>query len=161
MYFQLRIDPNLDDETKSMLYKYYSNVSPVTGRFPNAGFDLIMPKSVLINGNETSWLDLGISCAAYKDESKNQPVSYYLYSRSSISKTPLRLANCVGIIDSGYRGNIIAAVDNTSSNGFTADQGKRLFQICAPNLESITFELVDKDLEITERGSGSFGSTGK
>ena len=36
-------------------------------------------------------------------------IGYYLYPRSSISKTPLILANSVGIIDSGYRGNIKAA----------------------------------------------------
>lgn len=39
------------------------------------------------------------------------PSAYYLYPRSSISKTPLRMANSVGIIDSGYRGNIMAKVD--------------------------------------------------
>lgn len=39
------------------------------------------------------------------------PSAYYLYPRSSISKTPLRMANSVGIIDSGYRGSIMAKVD--------------------------------------------------
>ena len=41
---------------------------------------------------------------------------YYLYPRSSIVKTGLRLANSVGIIDAGYRGEIIAVVDNIDKN---------------------------------------------
>ena len=44
-----------------------------------------------------------------------KPTAYYLYPRSSMgSKTPLRLSNSVGIIDAGYRGNIIGVVDNIS-----------------------------------------------
>ena len=52
------------------------------------------------------------------DEKKNnwEPTGYYSYPRSSISKTPLLLANNVGIIDSGYRGNIKVAFDNYSQN---------------------------------------------
>ena len=42
------------------------------------------------------------------------PTSYMLVPRSSISKTPLRMANSIGIIDAGYRGEIMAAVDNIS-----------------------------------------------
>ena len=55
---------------------------------------------------------------------------YYLYPRSSISKTPLRLCNSVGIIDAGYRGNIMAFVDNIDED---YDLGTRLFQLCDPN----------------------------
>ena len=51
-----------------------------------------------------------------KDE-KN--VSYYLYPRSSIIKTPLRMSNSVGIIDAGYRGNIIGCVDNIGDIPYT------------------------------------------
>ena len=88
------------------------------------------------------------------------PVSYYLYRRSSIIKTPLRLANSVGIIDSGYRGDIIACVDNIKNVPYTIEQGTRLFQICGPTLEPIEFKLVT-DLSDTQRGEGGFGSTGQ
>jgi len=84
-------------------------------------------------------------------------VSYFLYPRSSISKTPLMLANSVGIIDANYRGEIIAALRCMESK-YTVSQGTRLVQICAPNLGKIRVELVDS-LDETDRGSGGFGST--
>ena len=43
---------------------------------------------------------------------------------------------------------------------FTINKGDRLFQVCAPNLEKITFEIVDT-LDTTKRGKGGMGSTGK
>jgi len=82
-----------------------------------------------------------------------------LYPRSSISKTPLRLANSIGIIDSGYRGNIMAAVDNISDEPYQVQKGQRLFQICGRYLEPIELQLVE-ELSDTERGNGGFGSTG-
>ena len=54
---------------------------------------------------------------------------YYLYPRSSISKTTLRLSNSVGIIDAGYRGNLMAVVDNISDEPYQVQKGQRLFQI--------------------------------
>jgi dUTP pyrophosphatase len=86
-------------------------------------------------------------------------VSYYLYPRSSTGlKTPLRLSNSVGIIDAGYRGELIAIVDNLSDEAFMVKKGERYFQICAPNLEPIEFELVSA-LSTTSRGVGGLGST--
>jgi len=83
-----------------------------------------------------------------------------LYPRSSIVKTPLRLSNSVGIIDAGYRGNIMAFVDNIKGEPFTIEKGTRLFQICGPCLERITFEVVH-DLSNSQRGESGFGSTGR
>ena len=52
-------------------------------------------------------------------------VGYYLYSRSSTgSKTPLRLSNSVGIIDSGYRGNIKACFDNINNSDFEPESNE-------------------------------------
>ncbi len=81
-------------------------------------------------------------------------------ARSSISKTPLRLANSVGLIDAGYRGEIIAVVDNIKSDVYKIERGQRLFQLVAMGGEEIHFELVDS-LSDSTRGSGGFGSTGK
>jgi dUTP pyrophosphatase len=89
----------------------------------------------------------------------NNPVSYFLYPRSSIIKTNYRLANSVGIIDSGYRGKIIGAFDNINPQISTIDIYSRLLQICAPNLGPIIVEIIDY-IDETERGSGGFGSTG-
>ena len=79
--------------------------------------------------------------------------------RSSISKTPLRLCNSVGLIDAGYRGEIMAAVDNIKKEDYTIEYGARLFQIVAMDGSPLTFELVS-ELSKTKRGFDGFGSTG-
>jgi dUTP pyrophosphatase len=147
--------------------------SEVKNYSTDAGFDLYMPEEVIIPANQTKFVSLGIRCEivkkiyhAYESEKygvepENFNVSYYLYPRSSISKTPLRLANSVGIIDAGYRGDLMVALDNRSNEDYVIERGVRLFQICLPTLKSIDkIEFVDK-LSETKRGSGGFGSTGK
>jgi dUTP pyrophosphatase len=87
-----------------------------------------------------------------------------MYPRSSLSKTSLRLANSVGIIDSGYRGNLIGMFDLLGIESYEVNQYDRLVQVCAPGLVPIYVEIVDmlEDLGThTLRGTGGFGSTGK
>ena len=87
-----------------------------------------------------------------------------MYPRSSISKSPLRLANNVGIIDAGYRGHLIGMFDLPSGNTEHIKKFDRYLQICAPGLVPIIVEVVNQkeDLgEETERGDGGFGSTGR
>ena len=77
------------------------------------------------------------------------------------------MANSVGIIDSEYRGNIMAKVRNIpikekivgNRDIFTIEKGTRLFQICSPDLSPLKVKCVD-ELSTTSRGSGGFGSTG-
>lgn len=105
----------------------------------------------------------------------NPPCGFYLYPRSSISKTRMRLANSVGIIDSGYRGDIIAAVDSIGVFGSRdiwyiwkdtlspIKKYDRYFQICSPNLSPFIVHIVETEEELgeqTARGAGGFGSTG-
>lgn len=127
--------------------------------YTDAGFDLFCPDNVDIINNFHK-IDLKVKCAAFNSET-GQPMSYYMYPRSSISKTPLRLANSVGIIDSGYRGNLMCAVD--VHKNFTIEKHARYFQICSPTLSPIRGVMVNtlEDLGVTERGEGGFGSTGK
>ena len=133
----------------------------------NAGFDLFCPEDTESIGAQKVVLDHKIkSCMRVVGENE-QFVSYYLYSRSSLPlKTPLRLANNVGIIDSGYRGNIKGVFDNIAGYDFmefTIEFGTRLLQICPPNLEyPMKIIIVDhlSNLGETERGEGGFGSTG-
>ena len=89
-----------------------------------------------------------------------------MYPRSSLSKRKLRLPNSVGVIDAGYRGNLIGMFDivNSDEEYETVNKFDRLVQICSPNLQPIVVEIVDEinELgEITHRGEGGFGSTGK
>ena len=137
----------------------------------DAGFDLFVPDEIDFNNCSMMKVDTNLICSAkiinnVKGTVKN--TSYYLYPRSSISKTPLRMANSVGIIDSGYRGHIIGMFDIINTLN---DEKKiilkysRLLQICAPSLSiPILVEMVEdiKDMDInTERGAGGFGSTGR
>ena len=125
----------------------------------DSGLDLFCPEDIIIGPGETMKIDLQIQCEALHDNIVSTNVSYYLYPRSSIIKTPLRLANSVGIIDAGYRGNIIACVDNIKNYEFKIEKGSRLFQICGPTLEPIEIRVVN-ELSNSQRGSGGFGSTG-
>ena len=83
-----------------------------------------------------------------------------VYPRSGLSsKYGITLANCVGVIDSDYRGEILVPVINHSSSPFTIHNGDRIAQlvvspILLPEIEEAT------ELNETERGTGGFGSTG-
>ncbi|MCF7802116.1 MAG: dUTP diphosphatase [Candidatus Marinimicrobia bacterium] len=130
-------------------YEYHGHHHP-----GDAGLDLFIVERVTINAGETVALHLGISCEPVDGK------AYFLMPRSSVSKTPLRQANSVGLIDGGYRGEIIAVVDNIKDKDYTVEPGDRLFQIVAMDGSPIEFELVDS-LSQTSRGSGGFGSTGR
>lgn len=132
-------------------YNCHTNYHP-----GDSGLDLFCPKDILVKSGDTVKIDLQIQCEALNNNRNN--VSYYLYPRSSIVKTPLRLANSVGIIDAGYRGNIMAFVDNIKGDDYIVEKNTRLFQICSGDLSPLTFELVN-DLSDTSRGAGGFGST--
>ena len=143
-----------NNEYLKSLYTNHQHYNP-----GDSGLDLFCPEDIIIGPGETMKIDLQIQCEALHDNIENNNVSYYLYPRSSIIKTPLRLANSVGIIDAGYRGNIIACVDNIKNYEFKIEKGSRLFQICGPTLEPIEIRVIN-ELSNSQRGSGGFGSTG-
>ena len=93
-----------------------------------------------------------------------QNVGYYLYARSSTgSKTPLRLANHVGIMDSGYRGDVMGVFDNRRNEAYEVSAGQRLLQICPPDISYPTYVIIVNnldDLGSTSRGGNGFGSSG-
>lgn len=159
--------------------------------FYDAGFDLFLPKNlnknnasdngtrfftvnnqkdVLININK---IDFQVKCCAkiYNiSELKSWFTPFYTYARSSLSKTPLRLANNQGIIDAGYRGNLIGMFDciykigNNKDFDWYMEKYSRILQICAPGLLPIYVNVVSNIDDLgpsTARGEGGFGSTGK
>lgn len=158
------------------------NTSTEVAFFPNSGFDLFVPNETIFDTDfATKFVDLKIKSEMIycdktmqltleTDEGESDTVSgasypcgYYVYPRSSISKTPLMLANHVGIIDSGYRGNLIAALRKLPSNqpNYVVENHTRLFQICHPTLCPLFVVLVSEtELNSSERGEGGFGSTG-
>ena len=120
----------------------------------DAGLDLYVLEELEFLPGETHLIKLGISC---------QPINgkaYYLFPRSSISKTPLRMSNSIGLIDGGYRGEIMASCDNIKNKPYVIKKGQRLFQLVATDSSPISYKIVDL-LEDTTRGEGGFGSTGK
>lgn len=131
-------------------------------RSEDSGLDLPCFNSITVPGNAKGFMiPLGVKCAPSFADGINR--GYFLFPRSSTGKkTPLRLSNSLGIIDFGYRGEIMACVDNVSDTDFIVPEGTRLFQLCAPDLSPIQFNLVDieHNLSSSERGSQGFGSTG-
>ena len=131
----------------------------------DSGFDLYIPKDLQFQPWETQLVDLRIRCAAYRydttssDTQVKTPTAFYIYPRSSISKTPFRLANGTGIIDSGYRGYLKGALDCAKPESACVDKHSRLLQICMPDLSPFKVRLVER-LNRTRRGGGGFGSTG-
>jgi dUTP pyrophosphatase len=108
----------------------------------------------------------------YLDSGKNFNTGYYMYPRSSLSKTQIRLANSVGIIDAGYRGHLMGMFDvvnipdtvNDMEADYFGKEYDRYLQICAPGLVPIIIEIVNSKQDLgdeTERGEGGFGSTGR
>ena len=142
----------------------------------DAGFDLFTPSNNILGpGVMGQKVSMGVKCSM---SFNGIPVGYYLYPRSSTgAKTPLRLSNSVGIIDSGYRGYIIALFDNikemrdreniereNEESDYVINKDDRVVQICSPNITYPIYpELVNSEEELgtTLRGEGGFGSSGK
>ena len=132
--------------------------------FPDSGFDVYVPKELELSPTQVNKVDLFIKCEmVHHVNGENIPTGFYMYPRSSIAKTKFRLANNVGIIDSGYRGNLGAMFDVVYSNDVVkCDKHTRLVQICVPTLVPFKVVIVDSDSELstTRRGDGGWGSTG-
>ncbi len=139
------------NDTAKVLYIVNNENRIIRG---DSGYDLFVCENIVVEPWKTAKIPLGIACAPIDTTS-----GYYLYPRSSISKTPLGLANSVGIIDNGYRGEICAVVRNFSDEAFRLCVGERYFQLCAPDLQPITIDITD-NLSDSIRGTGGFGSTG-
>ncbi len=76
------------------------------------------------------------------------------------ARAGITLANCVGTIDSDYRGEVVVLAINLGEEAFTFLPGERIAQLLVvpvPRVEVVEVE----EIEETERGSGGFGSTGR
>ena len=140
-----------NEDVRQMLENHVSN-----RRATDCGFDIPMLQES-VGGVSMYTFNLHIKVAAMKH---NVPVPCLLVPRSSISGTPFRLANSIGLIDSGYRGEVKAKVD-VLSNG-VVENGSRLFQICSHDFMPWDSVLIVNELPAAQdnRGEGGFGSTG-
>lgn len=152
--FNLIVNFVTDDEDIIDLYKKQINKNN------DSGFDLFVSQDIYFYPNTTKLVPLGIRCCPKFNS------GYYLYPRSSIYKTPFRLANSVGIIDMNYRGEIMAAIDCVNNKDNQSEiilkKGTRICQLCHPSLQPMNIIFVNdfSIYENTNRGTGGFGSTG-
>jgi dUTP pyrophosphatase len=122
-----------------------------------AGYDLYadIAEPVTIQPHETAKIGTGIAMEI--------PEGYFggVAARSGLSsKEGLRPANCYGIVDSDYRGEIIVALHNDSETARVVTPQERIGQIIIQPYLNVEFDEAD-ELSDTARGSGGFGSTGK
>ena len=133
-------------------------ITPVRGTEYSAGLDLcadIDKETVTIEPNETLMVGTGV-CVEIPD-------GYFgaVFARSGIAfKRGLRPANCVGIIDSDYRGEIKVALHNDSALPQTIANGERIAQLVITPYVKVELKEVDI-LNDSDRGAGGFGSTGR
>ena len=140
----------------------------------DSGFDLPTPHEVVVPPHTTARVKLGVKATVTHEISFQKPSgewsgcapsrkAYWLAPRSSISKTPLILANSMGVIDAGYNGELQAAFHNTSDAPYIIQRLDRLVQIVSGDLSPF-YEInlrsaMERPTE-TARGEGGFGSTG-
>ena len=130
---------------------------PTRGSAAAAGYDLYaaIGNHINIGPHETTMIGTGL---AFELPSGTFGA---IYPRSGIaSKRGLRLANCVAVIDSDYRGEVKIALHNDSNEVQKVEAGERIAQIVLESYLPMSFEEVDK-LSDTERGVSGFGSTGE
>jgi len=170
----MRLKIFIDSSDNELKHKYEQHIYQHHLKLHNnidhidAGFDLLCPNEqrlYILSIHGAQKVDYQVICAAeivkYNDICYN--TGFYIYPRSSISKTRIRLANNVGIIDAGYRGHLMGMFDVPYEHSIIINKFDRHLQICAPNLIPIIVQLVHsiEDLgEKTVRGEGGFGSTG-
>ena len=130
----------------------------------DCGVDLFVYEMKMNEEGNQITVKSGAHVAAFDD--KGRPTGCLLYSRSSISKTPYFLANSVGVIDAGYRGDVMAKLNIIPDSGRFVDwtdQQLRLVQIVLPSMRSPRVEFVDSldalGVPPDSRGAGGFGST--
>lgn len=131
-------------------------IIPTYGSEFAAGADLYacIDEEVTILPNETKLIKTGLAIEV------PQGYGAFIYARSGLaSKRGLAPANKVGVVDSDYRGEVMVALHNHSSEAQTVGVGERIAQmVIAPFLKA-DFTVVE-ELSDTQRGAGGFGSTG-
>ena len=132
-------------------------ILPERGSAYAAGYDLFadIKEDVVIKPHETFLVPTGLAMEI--------PEGYWggIFARSGLaSKEGLRPANCVGVVDADYRGEVKVALHNDSEVARTIVVGQKVAQMVIVPFLSVEFNLVD-ELSDTVRGAGGFGSTGK
>lgn len=132
-------------------------ILPHRATISSAGADLYacLTEDIVINPSERLLIPTGIAMAI--------PEGYggFIFPRSgTASKYGISLSNCVGVVDSDYRGEIRIAIINHSRDSYVIKNGDRIAQMVIMPVDLCSYTECDS-LDETERGEGGFGSTGK
>lgn len=132
-------------------------ILPDRGSAYAAGYDLFadIAETLEIKPHETKMIPTGLAMEI--------PEGYWggVFARSGLAaKESLRPANCVGVVDADYRGEVKVALHNDGEIARTITPGQKVAQLVVVPFLSVEFEEV-KNLSDTVRGVGGFGSTGK
>lgn len=139
-------------------------------RYTDSGFDIPVIAQTIILPAKAHSFNLGIKVSAHYNGDEDC-IPCLLLPRSSIYKTPYRMANSIGLIDSGYRGEVQAKVDilqdelTQDEGAIYVTKGTRMFQLVRPDFMPwcnirITQDPNDLIPAEDDRGVGGFGSTG-
>ena len=124
----------------------------------SAGMDLhaCIDEPITIESGEIKVIPTGLAIAL-----ENENFVAYIYARSGLAiKHGITLANCVGVVDSDYRGEVCVGLTNILKTAYTITPDERIAQLVIAPVCICDVEEVDV-LDDTERGEGGFGSTGK
>lgn len=132
-------------------------VIPKRATSDSAGLDLCacVDEPVTIPAGEIRIIPTGLAASP-----ENKETALLIYPRSGLSsKYAVSLANCVGVVDSDYRGEICVPLINQGKSAFTVEYGMRIAQLI---VSPVIFPEVEECscLDETSRGTGGFGSTG-
>ena len=132
-------------------------VLPERGSAYAAGYDLFadIKENVVIKAHTTAMIPTGLAMEL--------PEGYWggIFARSGLAaKESLRPANCVGVVDADYRGEVKVALHNDSDERRMITPGQKVAQLVVVPFLSVEFDEVE-ELSDTVRGVGGFGSTGK
>ncbi len=133
-------------------------VAPRAATGGSAGMDLYacLDSDVTIKSGQRALIPTGIAIAL----PDNSYVAY-IYARSGLAiKNGITLSNCVGVVDSDYRGEVKVGLVNLSDTDYTVSPGDRIAQMVIAPVIIPQIEEAD-ELDETERNAGGFGSTGK
>ena len=145
--------------TTPIKYKKLTDIAqePIRGSAAAAGYDLYAATNdaITIPAHETVKVGTGIAIEL--------PYGTFgaIFARSGLAtKQGLRPANCVGVVDSDYRGEVIVALHNDTNEEKVIESRERIAQLVVMPFIPVRFEEV-KELSNTDRNEGGFGSTGK
>ena len=132
-------------------------ILPRRATLGSAGCDLhaCLDEAITVEPGQTALVPTGFAMAL------PEGFGGFVFARSGLGiKHGIAPANCVGVVDSDYRGEIMVGLHNAGDTDYTIQPADRIAQLMIAPVVQATVTMVD-ELDDTARGAGGFGSTGK